>query len=43
VEKSARAEARLIFFGETFLSGYAAWLAYCPKAALCNKATLKEV
>ena len=43
VEQSARAEARLICFGETFLPRYPAWLDYCPEAALWNNAAVKEV
>jgi len=43
VERAARADARLICFGETFLPGYPAWLDYCPEAALWNNAAVKEV
>lgn len=43
VEQAARAEARLICFGETVLPGYPAWLDYCPEAALWNNAAVKEV
>ena len=43
VEQAARAEARLICFGETVLPGYPAWLDYCPEAALWNNAVVKEV
>ena len=42
-EQAARADARLICFGETFLPGYPAWLDYCPDAALWNNAAVKEV
>lgn len=42
-EQAARADAKLICFGETFLPGYPAWLDYCPEAALWNNAAVKEV
>lgn len=41
--QAAKADARLICFGETFLPGYPAWLDYCPQAALWNNPTVKEV
>jgi predicted amidohydrolase len=41
--QAAKADARLICFGETFLPGYPAWLDYCPQAALWNNAAVKEV
>jgi nitrilase len=43
VEQAARAGARLICFGETFLPGYPAWLDHCPEAALWNNEAVKEV
>lgn len=43
VEQAARAGARLICFGETFLPGYPAWLDYCPEAAVWNNPAVKEV
>jgi nitrilase len=43
VERAARADARLICFGETFLPGYPAWLDYCPEAALWNNSAVKKV
>jgi predicted amidohydrolase len=41
--QAAKADARLICFGETFLPGYPAWLDYCPHAALWNNPAVKEV
>jgi nitrilase len=41
--QAAKADARLICFGETFLPGYPAWLDYCPEAALWNNPAVKEV
>ena len=41
--QAAKADARLICFGETFLPGYPAWLDYCPQAALWNNPAVKEV
>jgi nitrilase len=43
VEQAARADARLICFGETFLPGYPVWLDYCPDAALWNNVAVKEI
>ena len=35
--------ATLIVFGESWLSGYPAWIDYCPEIALWNNETTKEV
>lgn len=43
IEKAAGMGARLITFGETWLSGYPTWLDYCPGAALWNHPPTKEV
>jgi len=43
VEEAANRGAQLICFGETFLSGYPAWLDCCPEAALWNHAPVKEI
>ena len=43
IAKAASQGARLIVFGETWLSGYPAWLDYCPGAALWNHEPTKEV
>ncbi len=42
-EKAARAGARVITFGETWLPGYPAWLDYCSDVALWDHAPTKEV
>ena len=42
-EKAARAGARVITFGETWLPGYPAWLDYCSDVALWDHAPAKEV
>lgn len=42
--KSAAAEgAKLAVFGETWLSGYPAWLDYCPEAGLWGHEPVKEL
>ncbi|MGB8535203.1 MAG: carbon-nitrogen hydrolase family protein [Acidobacteriaceae bacterium] len=43
IEEAASNGAQLICFGESFLSGYPAWLDYCPGAAIWNSAPVKEV
>ncbi len=43
IEQGARAGAKLVAFGETWLPGYPAWLDYCPDAALWNHQPTKEV
>ena len=43
VEEAASRGTELICFGETFLSGYPAWLDYCSEAALWNHAPVKEI
>lgn len=43
VEEAAGQGAELICFGETFLSGYPAWLDYCQGAALWNHSPVKEL
>src|SRR5271155_2968835 len=43
IEEAASNGAQLICFGESFLSGYPAWLDYCPGAALWDSAPVKEV
>lgn len=43
IEESSGQGANLICFGETFLSGYPAWLDYCQEAALWNHAPVKEI
>lgn len=41
-EEAAARRAQLICFGETFLSGYPAWLDYCQEAALWNHTPVME-
>jgi len=43
IEEAADQAANLIVFGETWLSGYPAWLDHCPKVALWNHEPTKEV
>ena len=43
VEEAVRKDAELVVFGETWLSGYPAWLDHCPEAALWNHEPTKEV
>lgn len=43
IEQAATKGARLIAFGETWLSGYPAWLDHCPEAALWNHEPTREV
>jgi nitrilase len=43
IEVAAGNGAHLICFGESFLSGYPAWLDYCPGAALWGSEPVKEV
>lgn len=43
IGKAAGQGARLIAFGETWLSGYPTWMDYCPGAALWNHPPTKEV
>ena len=43
IEKAATEGAKLITFGETWLSGYPAWLDYCPNAALWDHEPVKQV
>jgi predicted amidohydrolase len=43
IEEAVRKDAELIVFGETWLSGYPAWLDHCPETALWNHEPTKEV
>lgn len=43
VKEAAAEEAELIIFGETWLSGYPAWLDHCPEVALWNHEPTKQV
>lgn len=40
---AAKAGAQLLVMGETWLSGYPAWLDHCPDVAQWNNAAMKEV
>jgi len=43
IESAAQQGAELIVFGETWLSGYPAWLDYCPNVALWDAEPVKTV
>jgi predicted amidohydrolase len=43
IEEAVGKDAELVVFGETWLSGYPAWLDHCPEAALWNYEPTKEV
>lgn len=43
VGEAAKEGAELIVFGETWLTGYPAWLDHCPNAALWNHEPTKQV
>lgn len=43
VEQAAEKGARVVVFGEAWLTGYPAWLDYCPGAALWDHGPTKEV
>jgi nitrilase len=43
VQRAAKQDARLVAFGETWLPGYPAWLDVCPRAALWENPSAKDV
>ena len=43
LKDAAATGARVVTFGETWLSGYPAWLDYCPEAALWGHEPVKEL
>ena len=43
IKEAAGKGANLIVFGESWLSGYPAWIDHCPEIALWNNETTKEV
>ncbi len=43
IADAARSGAKLVVFGETWLTGYPAWLDHCPNAALWDHEPTKEV
>ncbi|HWO38256.1 MAG TPA: nitrilase-related carbon-nitrogen hydrolase, partial [Candidatus Acidoferrum sp.] len=43
IQQAAKRGAQLIAFGETWLSGYPAWLDVCPGAALWENVSAKDV
>lgn len=43
LREAAADGARLVVFGETWLSGYPAWLDHCPEAGFWNHEPVKEV
>ena len=43
MKEASQEGAELIVFGETWLSGYPAWLDYCPEVALWDHEPTKEV
>ena len=43
IKEAAHQGAQLIVFGETWLSGYPAWLDHCPEVALWNNEIIKEL
>ncbi len=43
IKEAAKKGAQIIVFGETWLSGYPAWIDHCPEIALWNNEAMKEV
>ena len=43
IKEAAKQGSQLIVFGETWLSGYPAWLDHCPEVATWNSEATKEV
>jgi predicted amidohydrolase len=43
IEEAVAKGAELVVFGETWLTGYPAWLDHCPEAALWNHEPTKEI
>lgn len=43
IEEAAKNSVELLVFGETWLSGYPAWLDHCPEMALWDHEATKEV
>jgi predicted amidohydrolase len=43
LKEAAQQGAQLVVFGETWLSGYPAWIDYCPEVASWNNEAVKEV
>lgn len=43
INEAAANGARLIVFGESWLSGYPAWIDHCPEISLWNNHTMKEI
>jgi nitrilase len=43
IKEAAGQSAQLIVFGETWLSGYPAWIDHCPEVAIWNNEAVKEV
>ncbi len=42
INEAALNKSNLIVFGETWLSGYPAWLDHCPEIALWNNEAMKD-
>ncbi len=43
IKECSKHQSQLAVFGETWLSGYPAWLDYCPEAGLWNNEATKEI
>lgn len=43
IKEAAKNKAQLIVFGETWLSGYPAWIDHCPEIAIWDNEATKEI
>ncbi|NOZ47723.1 MAG: carbon-nitrogen hydrolase family protein [Chlorobi bacterium] len=42
IKEAAKSGAKIVVFGETWLSGYPAWIDYCPDVAVWNNEAVKN-